>query len=87
VRREHEFAKAYVNADSTDLHWAFIRAVMSSVADTAIVPMQDVLGLGNEARMNLPAKASGNWRWRFRRDALTAMHRDRLNQFSVLFDR
>jgi 4-alpha-glucanotransferase len=60
---------------------------MSSVADTAIVPMQDVLGLGNEARMNLPAKASGNWRWRFRSDALTDMHRDRLKQFSVLFDR
>jgi 4-alpha-glucanotransferase len=87
VQREHEFAKAYVNADGSEIHWAFIRAIMSSVADTVIVPMQDVLGLGNEARMNLPAKASGNWRWRFRSEALTTMHRDRLKQFSVLFDR
>ena len=87
VQSEHEFAKAYVNADGADIHWAFIRAIMSSVADTAVVPMQDVLGLGHEARMNLPAKASGNWRWRLRPNALTPMHRDRLKQFSVLFDR
>jgi 4-alpha-glucanotransferase len=88
VAREHEFAKAYVNANGdAEIHWAFIRAIMSSVADTVVVPMQDVLGLGNEARMNLPAKASGNWRWRLRHDAITAVHRDRLKQFAVLFDR
>ena len=43
-----------------------IRAVLASVADVAIVPLQDVLGLGSEARMNLPGKVSGNWKWRYR---------------------
>ena len=47
-----------------------IRAVMASVADVAIVPLQDVLGLGSEARMNLPGTVSGNWKWRYRPGAL-----------------
>jgi 4-alpha-glucanotransferase len=51
--------------------WDLIRAVMASVADTAMIPMQDVLGLGTEARMNTPATTSGNWGWRFTWDQLT----------------
>jgi 4-alpha-glucanotransferase len=47
-----------------------IRAAYSSVADTAIVPMQDILGLGKDARMNTPATSSGNWAWRLADDAL-----------------
>jgi 4-alpha-glucanotransferase len=43
-----------------------VRAIFGSVADLAIVPMQDLLGLGNDARMNLPATADGNWSWRLR---------------------
>ena len=43
---------------------ALIRVLMMSVADTVVFPMQDVLGLGSEARMNTPSVASGNWRWR-----------------------
>jgi 4-alpha-glucanotransferase len=39
--------------------------VLSSVADTAVVPLQDLLGLGTEARMNLPNSTTGNWTWRF----------------------
>ena len=46
------------------MHWEFIRAVLASVADTAIVPAQDLLGLGSEARMNRPGTIGGNWRWR-----------------------
>jgi 4-alpha-glucanotransferase len=87
VRREHEFTKAYLNMNGEEIHWAFIRALMASVADTAIVPLQDVLGLGNEARMNLPASSEGNWRWRYRRDALKPQHRDRLKQLTLLYDR
>ena len=44
--------------------WAFDRAVMLSRADTAVLPMQDVLGLGGEARMNRPGTIGGNWMWR-----------------------
>ena len=58
-----------------------IRAVIASVAETAIIPVQDVLGLGSDARMNVPGRASGNWRWRFDwtdvPDALAATCRER----------
>src|SRR5215470_19484891 len=60
VRREREFAKAYLGFDTQPVNWVFIRAVMASVAGIAMVPLQDVLGLGREARMNLPGSLSGN---------------------------
>ena len=53
--------------------------MLASVADTAIVPLQDLLGLGNEARMNLPNSSQGNWTWRFQDAALTEAHADRLD--------
>lgn len=61
----------YLDSDGKDIHRDLIRACFSSVADTAIVPLQDLLGLGNEARMNVPATESGNWKWRFREEDLT----------------
>ena len=61
----------YLNLDTQEIHWAFIRALMASVANTVVFPLQDVLGLGSKARMNLPATPSGNWRWRFRSGVLT----------------
>jgi 4-alpha-glucanotransferase len=64
ITREHDFCLKYLNSDGAEIHWDFIRAVWSSVANSAIVPMQDLLGLGNEARMNLPASTIGNWNWR-----------------------
>jgi len=87
VERERDFTKAYLNSDGREIHWAFIRAVMASVADTVIVPLQDVLGLGNEARMNLPGSTKGNWHWRCRPNALTPQIRDRLKQLTLLYDR
>ena len=51
---------------ASEIHWDLIRLALASVADTAIVPLQDVLGLGSEARMNVPGRAEGNWGWRFR---------------------
>ncbi|KAL5751807.1 hypothetical protein ACOSQ2_022314 [Xanthoceras sorbifolium] len=50
--------------EETDIPWALIQAALSSVAQTAIIPMQDILGLGNSARMNIPATQFGNWSWR-----------------------
>lgn len=87
VERERDFTKAYLNTDGREINWAFIRTVMASVADTVIVPLQDVLGLGNEARMNLPGSLKGNWRWRCRPDALTREVRDRLKRLTLLYDR
>jgi 4-alpha-glucanotransferase len=57
------------------------------VADTAIVPLQDVLDLGSEARMNLPGRADGNWSWRFESAALTHALRDRLRDLAELYGR
>ena len=57
-------------SDDSEINWVMIRAVLASVADVAIVPLQDVLGLGSEARMNLPGTVSGNWKWRYRPGAL-----------------
>ena len=54
----------YTGTDGSDIHWDLIRLLQFSVADTAIVPMQDLLGLGSEARMNVPGREHGNWEWR-----------------------
>jgi 4-alpha-glucanotransferase len=54
----------YINRDAKDIHWSFVRLAWSSVANTAIVPMQDLLGLDSDARMNLPGTTGGNWKWR-----------------------
>jgi 4-alpha-glucanotransferase len=67
---EKELALRYMGSDGTEPVWDFIRAVLSSVADTAILPMQDVLGMGSEARMNFPATVGNNWRWRFQEEQL-----------------
>jgi 4-alpha-glucanotransferase len=64
VETEREHARRYLCLDGREVHWEFIRAALASVADTAIVPAQDLLGLGSEARMNRPGTDTGNWRWR-----------------------
>jgi 4-alpha-glucanotransferase len=87
VIREHAFAKAYLNFKDEPIHWVMIRAVFSSVANTAIVPTQDILGLGNEARMNLPGSPSGHWKWRMRPGALSNDHSKRLLEFVTLYER
>jgi 4-alpha-glucanotransferase len=65
-------ALAVVGGDGSDIAWDLIRAVSSTDARYAIVPMQDVLRLGGEARMNTPAVADGQWRWRCAPGAATA---------------
>jgi 4-alpha-glucanotransferase len=90
VRKEHEFARAYLNFhddDDSEINWVMIRAVLASVADVAIVPLQDVLGLGSEARMNLPGKVSGNWKWRYRPGPLSGELSARLRSLVTLYDR
>ena len=63
-----------------DTAWAFVRLAFASPARLAIVPLQDVLGLGSEARMNRPGSATGNWRWKLRRGALTVSLAERLRE-------
>jgi 4-alpha-glucanotransferase len=87
IRRERAFTRAYLGFQDEPIHWVFIRAVMASVAAIAIVPVQDVLGLGTEARMNLPGTVRGNWKWRFKRGALTDEHSAQLRELALLYDR
>jgi 4-alpha-glucanotransferase len=65
AEHERRNAEAYLGRSDDSIHWAFIRAAQSSPAGLCVVPLQDVLGLGSEARMNTPSLHGGNWRWRF----------------------
>ena len=87
VAKEHAYARAYLNFKDEPIHWVLIRGIMESVANTAIALMQDVLGLGREARMNLPGSSSGNWKWRMKPGAATADIAVRLKEMVVLYDR
>lgn len=71
VAREKAFALRYLDCDGREMHWSLMRAVFASVANTALVPMQDVLGLGSAARMNMPGRMAGNWGFRFSWDQVT----------------
>jgi 4-alpha-glucanotransferase len=84
---ERAFARRYLGTDGREMHWTLIRAAMASVADTVVVPMQDVLGLGSEARMNLPGREAGNWRFRFRWSQVTPEIISRLREMTRLYDR
>jgi 4-alpha-glucanotransferase len=88
---ERQRALAYLGRRARDkhleIHWEMIRLAMSSVAFTAIIPMQDVLGLGSEARMNSPGRASGNWRWRLAPDAFTPALEQRLGALTKTYGR
>jgi 4-alpha-glucanotransferase len=65
-QRERDRVLLYVGGvDPAGIHWELIRLAMASVANVAIFPLQDILGLGNSARMNFPGKAEGNWGWRY----------------------
>jgi len=87
IERERKFCLDYLNSDGRRIHWDFIRAALASVANLAIIPLQDVLGLGNDARMNLPNSITGNWSWRYPASALTDELRDRLKKLTALYGR
>jgi 4-alpha-glucanotransferase len=87
IKKEREFCMKYLKTDGKEIHWDLIRAVLASVAYTAIIPLQDLLGLSAEARMNLPNSTSGNWSWRFRAGALTNEHAIRLRELTDTYGR
>ncbi|MEH2421792.1 MAG: 4-alpha-glucanotransferase [Nostoc sp.] len=66
------------------IHWDLIRLALSSIANQAIIPLQDILGLGNQARMNFPSIPEGNWEWRYQTAALTQELGDRLKVLTEL---
>ena len=78
IAREQHLVRTALACDGSEIHWDLIALALRSPADTAIYPLQDVLGLGTEARMNVPGRESGNWTWRFRWEQLTPAIEGRL---------
>lgn len=87
LSKEFEFASAYLNLRGEKIEWAMMRVLLASVADTVLIPMQDILGLGGEARMNLPGRMGGNWKWRFEHGQLRPEMTRRLRELTELYDR
>jgi 4-alpha-glucanotransferase len=87
IKRERTFCLNYLNTEGMEIHWDFIRGVFASVANTAVVPLQDLLGLGTEGRMNLPNSTEGNWSWRFKKGALSTEISERLKALTELYGR
>ncbi|MBN2337866.1 MAG: 4-alpha-glucanotransferase [Acidobacteria bacterium] len=87
TRGEAEAALRYMGTDGSDGVGDLLRLALGSVADTAVIPMQDILGLGTEARMNTPSTVGGNWCWRMRPDALTPEAAARLREMNRRYGR
>lgn len=83
---EVNFAKRYIGS-SESFNWAMICSALSSVADTAIVTMQDIIGLGSEARMNTPATVSTNWQWRALECEIREEDFNKLGYYTNLYSR
>jgi 4-alpha-glucanotransferase len=84
---ERKFLRSYAPWVENEPAWGLIRLAWSSVADFAITPLQDVLSLGTEARMNLPGRPAGNWGWRFTADQLHDGIINRLREITELYSR
>lgn len=84
---ERAFLLDYLGGPATDLPWSLMRAASASVADTVIFPMQDVLELGTESRMNLPGQSDGYWEWRFEWSQVSPDRADRLRALARLYGR
>lgn len=84
---EKDMVRRYIERDDVDMVWHFIRLAMGSVSRFAIIPMQDVLGLGSEARMNEPSTLGINWKWRYHPDSLSDYVRDRLVSMVLRYGR
>ncbi|MDQ6669909.1 MAG: 4-alpha-glucanotransferase [Chloroflexota bacterium] len=84
---ERTSAQRYLGTDGSQIAQDLIRLALSSTANTAIVPLQDVLDLGSEARMNTPGVAESNWAWRVQADQLAPQHAARLADLTTIYGR
>ena len=69
------------------IHWSLIRLALGSVANWAVFPLQDILGLGSDTKMNMPSTIEGNWQWRYLPEALTPQLGDHLKHLTHLYGR
>jgi len=83
-----KYVREYAHETKTeDMAWAMIRLAYASVCDTAIIPMQDFLNLGNEARINMPSVLGGNWEWRMEKNALSKPLAKKINALKLFYNR
>lgn len=83
-----KYAKEYLNLTKEEgYNWGMMRAAWSSVADMAIVPMQDILGLGSEARINTPSTLGNNWKWRATPEQIDAKVAKKLYHYMQMYGR
>lgn len=80
---ERANVKRLLHSDGSNLNWELIEIALKSSARAAIIPLQDVLGLGTEGRMNLPGTTQGNWEWRFTEEMLTDEIKQRMKQLTI----
>jgi 4-alpha-glucanotransferase len=87
TEHEKDFIRRYLACSGDDVSWDMIRSIWSSVADIVLTPMQDLLCLGSESRMNFPSKLGGNWQWRLSSGALDEPLMNRLKEMNSLYGR
>jgi 4-alpha-glucanotransferase len=88
--QKKDFARSYLNlspSQNEDAHWRAIRAVMASVSDRVVFPLQDVIGLGSEGRMNTPGTTEDNWAWRFTPDQISEADEEMLKELTYMYGR
>jgi 4-alpha-glucanotransferase len=85
--RERDYFRRYLRTGGEDVPWSLIDAAFRSVAVMALAPLQDVLGLGTDTRMNLPGRADGNWQWRFVPEQITGHVIERLREVTTIYGR
>jgi 4-alpha-glucanotransferase len=84
---EKDYVRRYIGTDGREIHWDMIRLALASVADLAMIPHQDIAGLGGDCRMNTPATAEGNWRFRLTDSMLLESLRNRFLELAWLYGR
>lgn len=84
---ERDKVRRYLGVDGYDISWDMIRLALMSIAEMAIIPMQDLLSLGTHARMNFPSKSEGNWAWRVLPHELADHVSNRLKDLTYLYSR
>ncbi len=84
---ERDHVRRYLGVNGHDIAWDMLRLALASVADTAVSTLQDLMDLGNEARMNFPGKVGGYWRWRYQPYMLNDAVKNRLRELTYLYGR
>jgi 4-alpha-glucanotransferase len=84
---ERDFVKQYCHSDGKAINWDLIKLSMQSVADTAVIPLQDIIGLNSDGRMNFPGTVEGNWEWRFTFDEIKPWMTEQLFELTALYGR